>query len=743
MKSPLRSAATSVFTALVVVMAIAGSSVFVGTASATTTPGRGAGSVTEAYLTGATPGARVTLRDGTGSQVGSGVVDRLGSLIVRDLTPGPGFHFDVNGVAGNRFSVLDRSGSSAPASLYRDQHLHPGLNYIRMRDGITLAATVHLPLGKTAADGPFPTVIEYSGYQTAAPGNFYLGAAAQVAKHPDPLAPAISTVLGGVLAPAAGFASVSVQMRGSGCSGGAFDIFDWPTILDGYDAIETVAAQPWVAGHRVGMVGISFSAISQWAVAGMHPPHLAAIAPLSTTDDLYSTGYPGGILNTGFANTWLTERQADARPAPGGGQPYAKALVAQGDKQCAANQQLRLQTPDLLGMIEDNPTRNIGVYEHRSPQYWASKVSVPVFLAGALQDEQVGSQWTNLIPALDRNPNVWVKMINGAHFDSLAPQILGPWNEFLNLFVAHRIPPKSPALEAHGPALYLATTSGLGQPVDSSRFADAPSYQAALNGFRRDGRVQVFFGNGTGSAGVGGMSAPWWRSYDAWPPSNSTQTRLSFGTGGALSSQAGAAAQVSFRPDPAARPAGTLNVTGPSQLPWKGTPPYDWAPVPGHAGVSFVTAPQARDAVVIGQGAVALKLHSSAPVTDLQATISEVRPDGKETFVASGLLRARVGHQAPGQFTDVAIPLDPIGYAFRAGSRLRVTITAPGGDRTSWRFATPANGGQVVDTLALGTGGSALVLPVVDGQRAGTPLPSCVGVRGQPCRTYVRTFNGG
>jgi len=29
--------------------------------------------------------------------------------------------------------------------------------------------TVRLPAGKTLADGPFPTLVEYSGYQTAAP----------------------------------------------------------------------------------------------------------------------------------------------------------------------------------------------------------------------------------------------------------------------------------------------------------------------------------------------------------------------------------------------------------------------------------------------------------------------------------------------------------------------------------------------------------------------------------------------
>ena len=79
----------------------------------------------------------------------------------------------------------------------------------------------------------------------------------------DPLAPASGTAVGSLIAPLLDFAVVSVQMRGSGCSGGAFDLFDYPTTYDNYDAIETVAAQSWVKGGKVGMVGISFSGITQ------------------------------------------------------------------------------------------------------------------------------------------------------------------------------------------------------------------------------------------------------------------------------------------------------------------------------------------------------------------------------------------------------------------------------------------------------------------------------------------------
>jgi uncharacterized protein len=726
--------------------------------------GRGAGSVTQAYLVDATPGARVALRDAAGAVVGSGTVDPLGSFLVRDLAPGGGYRFDVSGRPGNVFAVLDGT-TPPPEQLYR-QTLEPGLNYIRVRDGITLAATVRLPVGKTMADGPFPTVIEYSGYQIAAPHDFLLGALGTLAQRPDPLAPAISTMFGGIVAPTAGFATVNLQMRGSGCSGGAFDLFDLPTVYDGYDAIETVARQPWVSRHKVGMVGVSFSGISQIAVAGTRPPGLAAIAPMSITDDLYSTGFPGGIFNTGFADSWLRERQDHARPAPGGGQPYARELVRRGDRRCATNQRLRLQTQDIEQLIEQNPTRTPALFDHRAPATWASKITVPVFLAGALQDEQTGPQWTSVIDQFRDNPDVWIKAVNGAHFDSADPQILGPWNEFLNLFVAHRVPRDNPALRALAPVLYEATTGTPGRPLVASRFPDARSWSAARAAFGRDPRIQVFFGSGTDSTipgvGAGNLSAPWSAGFTSWPPSGvGAGQRWALNSDGRLTSRPGPASRVEFRPDPRLRPGGTLDVVGPSQLPWKALPPYNWAPIPGRSGVGFITAPQTSDVVAVGPASLDLRLRSSAPDTDLQATISEVRPDGRETYVTSGYLRASlravdgdatllnptrdwVGPRPlePG-FQTVRIALNPIAYPFRAGSRIRVTVTAPGGDRTSWRFDTPATRGRVVDTVALGAGGSTLALPIVPGLRSAVPLGACDGLRGQPCRPYARAFNGG
>ncbi len=106
-----------------------------------------------------------------------------------------------------------------------------------------------------------------------------------------------------------------MNLRGTGCSGGAYNYFEELESLDGYDAIEAVAAQPWVQGGTVGMVGISFPGITQLFVAKTQPPHLSAITPLSVLDDTYDTLYPGGIFNNGFALGWAKDREADARPA--------------------------------------------------------------------------------------------------------------------------------------------------------------------------------------------------------------------------------------------------------------------------------------------------------------------------------------------------------------------------------------------------------------------------------------------
>src|SRR5262249_6590899 len=155
--------------------------------------------------------------------------------------------------------------------------------------------------------------------------------------------------------------------------------------VDGYDAVEAIAAQPWVLDHQVGLVGVSYPAIMQLYVASTTPPSLEAITPQSPLDDGYrSTLYPGGILNTGFAVSWTNDRVEWAKPY---GQTWTRERADDGDEVCAANQNLRLQNPDLLGEITANPYFSSPLGDSLAPDTLVGAIDVPVFIAGAWQDE--------------------------------------------------------------------------------------------------------------------------------------------------------------------------------------------------------------------------------------------------------------------------------------------------------------------------------------------------------------------
>jgi hypothetical protein len=159
------------------------------------------------------------------------------------------------------------------------------------------------------------------------------------------------------------------------------------------------------------------------------------------------------------------------------------------------------------------------------------------------------------------------------------------------------------------------------------------------------------------------------------------------------------------------------------------------------------------------------------PNIDLQATITEIRPDGKETFVQNGFMRASIrklstgannlwkqpstllnpipsftaADAAPmpsGRFARIAIPLYYEGHVYRAGSRIRVIIAAPNGQLPIWSFDQSIPAGTADISLATSpTLPSFLVLPVIPGLDAGAPMPPCGSLRNEPCRPYVKLVN--
>lgn len=95
---------------------------------------------------------------------------------------------------------------------------------------------------------------------------------------------------------------------------------------------------------------------------------------------------------------------------------------------------------------------------------------------------------------------------------------------------------------------------------------------------------------------------------------------------------------------------------------------------------------------------------------------------------------------SPDRYSLVKVPVDPIVHTFRPGTELRVVISAPGGDRPVWAFATLDDGQHATVGLG-GIAASSLTFDVVSGVRATTTLPACGALRGEPCRAYVAEGN--
>lgn len=101
-----------------------------------------------------------------------------------------------------------------------------------------------------------------------------------------------------------GYAVVRVDERGLGQSPGLLDTMSKSTSEAFFDAVEWAAEQNWSSG-KVGLLGISYYAGSQWRVAALQPKGLSAIIPWEGMSDYYRDRCRhGGILSDGFIKFW-------------------------------------------------------------------------------------------------------------------------------------------------------------------------------------------------------------------------------------------------------------------------------------------------------------------------------------------------------------------------------------------------------------------------------------------------------
>lgn len=625
------------------------------------------------------------------------------------------------------------------ASLYDGQEIGEGFGYIEMRDGVKLSAMVRFPDSGLYGAGPYPTVVEYSGYGPSNPD------------HPEP---------GSMIANLLGYATVGVNIRGTGCSGGVFDLFTPAQQADGYDIVEAVARQPWVLHNEVGMAGLSYSGITQLYVASTRPPHLAAITPLSVTEDSWQQLWPGGIYNSGFTRQWLEERDRQAAPD---GMSWTQELIDGGDTTCKENMTLRSQNPDFERLFRGLEFRPDDA-DSRDLSRLVGDIEVPVYLTGAWQDEQTGPRFATMLDRFTGTDHERFILFNGRHPDGYSPLVLSRWYEFLELYVARRVPAVPAFVRAAAPGFFESEFGAPGLGFEPDRFTSYSSYDDALTAYESEPQVRVLFENGAGGDTPGAPAARFETTFASWPPPDATARTWYLGPDGSLADDAPESEDADAYEYDAE--AGDVTFFGPKG--YELMPPIwdlDWKQYEEGKGLSYLTGQLDEDLVVAGPAYATLWFGSEADDANVQVTVSEVRPDGVEYLIQSGQLR--VGHRAvdgersddlriehtyreedyapipEGELVEVKIAIPPFAHAFRAGSRVRVTISTPGRNHGAWLFDNPSYDGESpAHSVAFGGDhASSIVLAVVDGVEVPGGLPACPALRGQACREYVAVDN--
>jgi putative CocE/NonD family hydrolase len=470
---------------------------------------------------------------------------------------------------------------------------------------------------------------------------------------------------------------VHASIRGTGCSGGRFDLFDRRSAEDGFEIIENwIVRQRW-SNERVGIIGHSYPGLTGFLVAETDPPHLKAIAVSGLIDDFYrGVTYIGGVPDPGFPLLW----SALLRP----GSEYSGNLprYAQRDPVCAENIATR-EPPNAV----DDPIVN-GTADREDGPWWAAHslitnirgITKPIWIAQQYQDEQTGPRggvvlWQSIPKGIPKR----LVLTNGVHAtNDIAQADRVAW---LDCWVTH---------DGHG------CPGGVADPSK---------------------RVQIHFETtGPGNDPQFDSVNPAYVSSD-YPLPETMWRRCYLRGNGRLSTQ---------RPQHADAGRSYLDallgresyLSGPGVADSLGTQTgnaVDRAYAEGYGPVSSssgpdeltYTLPFARETAIAGPVEVTLWASMTAPDADFFVQLVDRDPQGNLSYLQRGLLRAsfraldqlrsdriargplagaiyRSYHPftnpqnvIPGQVNRYEIEVFPIGYVFRPGHQLLVQIYAP------------------------------------------------------------------
>ncbi|WP_026874927.1 CocE/NonD family hydrolase [Jiangella gansuensis] len=502
--------------------------------------------------------------------------------------------------------------------------------WIPMPDGVRLRARVWLPAD--AERHPVPALLEYLPYRLDD-----WTSVRDSERHP--------------YYAAHGYASVRVDVRGTGSSGGLFDDEYSPAELDdGVAVVEWLAAQPWCSGG-VGMFGISWGGFNALQVAERAPEALRAVVTVCSADDRYDNDvhYIGGaVLGVDMA-AWAGTMLAFAA------RPPRPEVVGEGWVQ---QWRERLE--------HQRPLAPVWLGHQERDAYWC-RGSVCENYAGIRAAVLAVGGWS------DPYRDTVLRLLR--NLDAPVKGIIGPWS--------HQYPDRG---LAPGPSIgFLQETlrwwdrwlkgidTGVEAEPDLRAWVNDPEPPATYVETRsgrwvgvpwRGEPVHREFSLGAGRVPV---RSPWATGQDAG-------RFFPFGNAADLP------------PDQRAEDGRSVCV----DFPVHDTP------------VELLGNPVAR-----------LRLRSTHDRGHVIVRLCDVAPDGSSTLVTRGVLNLvkRAGMDRgtplePGVDVDVEVPLVSAGYRFDPGHRIRVALS-----NHYWPWVWPHG---VDDTLDVDLGASTLAVPLVD-----------------------------
>jgi len=234
---------------------------------------------------------------------------------------------------------------------------------ITMRDGVQLSATVGLPADAdgNALPGPFPVILTQTGYNKSIPA--IPASNAFLVRH--------------------GYAHVSVDVRGTGLSGGSWEAFGDNEQGDYLETIDWAAKQSWSNG-KVGTWGASFMAITQmFTAAHQHPSHKAMFAIVPMGDAYRDIVFTGGQVNVGFIPLWMG-LVTGLGLIPAEPDPSAPLVLVDHLTSALTNFQVPVIAQSFLGTGGQN--YDSAFWRTRSPLEYSDRIKVPTFVVGGLND---------------------------------------------------------------------------------------------------------------------------------------------------------------------------------------------------------------------------------------------------------------------------------------------------------------------------------------------------------------------